>query len=81
MANNTFNLDELEFDRAGSDFLGWAWSCHILGQDFIKGQTYTFVSSDGSSYQVIASNREPAFEKDGKVCWHMVDPEAGDLLG
>jgi hypothetical protein len=48
------NIDQLTFYRAGSDFLGLAWSAHVSGYKFKLGETYTIVRKDKSTYNVIA---------------------------
>jgi hypothetical protein len=48
------DIDSLIFYRAGSDFLGLAWSAHVSGFRFTRGGTYTIVRKDKSTYNVIA---------------------------
>lgn len=73
-------ITSLNFERAGSDFLGFAWSAHVTGYDFVKGKTYTITREDDTTYEVIAVGQERV-SKDGPLCWHILDPEDALMVG
>ena len=76
--SKTYKIDEMDFVRAGSDFLGFAWSCHVAGQAFKMGEKYIFEREDGTTYPVWAVGRETL---DGKRCWHLVDEDGAMMMG
>ena len=44
------NISELEFVRAGSDYLGMCWSANVTGYDFKLHECYEIIRNNGTSY-------------------------------
>lgn len=76
----TFKIAELKVARAGSDFLGFAWSMHVTGPDamFEFNESYMLERDDGTSFRVTAIHRRDKF--DGDRCWMLVDDEAAMMM-
>lgn len=74
--SKTYKIDEMDFVRAGTDFLGHSWSAHIAGEDFKKFVWVTFERKDGTTFPVFPIRKEMM---DGKQTWFVVD-EGGAMM-
>lgn len=74
----TVKQSDLTFHRAGSDFLGHAWSCHVSGMKFVKGERYLIERPDGTTHVVgcVGYSR-----MDGVPAFHLVEEDGLLLMG
>lgn len=75
---NTIKQSDLTFHRAGSDYVGFAWSAHVTGFDFKRGERYLIERPDGSTHEVgvVGKNRI-----DGVSAHHIVEADALHAYG
>ena len=76
----TIKQDTLTFHRAGSDFLGYAWSAHVTGFDFKQGERYTIEREDGTSH-IVGCVGKDRVDSDGPQCFHLVDDDGLIMFG
>ena len=71
MVKTKINIADLEFIRAGSDYLGVAWSANVIGEHkFEMGVPVELIREDGSSYDAYPLKRE---KMDGQTTWLITD--------
>lgn len=76
--SKALKIEDMDFVRAGTDFLGYGWSAHIAGVEFEAKESYEFERSDGTTFKVWAVHKE---EMSGKMTWFVVDEDAAMLMG
>lgn len=72
-----FKISELDFVRAGTDFIPAGWSAHIAGTEFQKNEKYTFERDDGTTFDVWAIS-ESIME--GKKVWLVVEDDLAMMM-
>ena len=78
MELQNLKISELNFVRAGSDYLGFAWSAHIAGADLKKGTWYNMERPDGTTFKAVAVKRQ---RMDGQMTWMIVDEDGAFKYG
>lgn len=70
-------IEKLDVVRAGSDYLGVAWSIHVAHIDLVQGDKYELERPDGSTFDVWAIGIEYI---DGRHAWHLTDEDGAMFL-
>lgn len=77
----TIKQNDLNFHRAGSDFLGYAWSAHVSGPGMVEmstGVRYLIERPDGTTHEVGVVGRK---RMDGVTCMFIVEADGFDMMG
>lgn len=77
MTNTRININELEFHRAGSDYLGFVWSAHVTGYNFTLREPIDIIREDGSTYAAWPVKKE---KMNGVMCFMIVDEDGAMMF-